>query len=46
MTAFVKTHHASLTIMEDGEHWFHTEEQMQFLDQWIRNGIMKGINRS
>ena len=45
MTAFVKTHHASLTIMEDGEHWFHTEEQMQFLDQWIRNCIMKGINR-
>ena len=46
MTAFVKSHHASLTIMEDGEHWFHTEEQMQFLDQWIRNCIMKGMNRS
>lgn len=46
MTAFVKTHHSSLTIMDDGEHWFHTEEQMQFLDQWIRNCIMKGINRS
>jgi len=46
ITAFVKTHQASLTIMEDGEHWFHTEEQMQFLDQWIRNCIMKGINRS
>ena len=46
MTSFVKTHHASLTIMEDGEHWFHTEEQMQFLDQWIRKCIMKGINRS
>ena len=46
MTTFVKTHQASLTIMEDGEHWFHTEEQMQFLDQWIRNCIMKGINRS
>ena len=44
ITAFVKTHQASLTIMEDGEHWFHTEEQMQFLDQWIRNCIMKGIN--
>ena len=46
MTTFVKTHQASLTIMEDGEHWFHTEEQMQFLDQWIRNCTMKGINRS
>ena len=37
MTAFAKAHHASLTIMDGGEHWFHTEEQMQFLDDWIRN---------
>lgn len=28
---------ASLTVMKDGEHWFHTEEQMAFLDQWIRD---------
>lgn len=26
---------AMLTVMENGEHWFHTEEQMQFLDHWI-----------
>lgn len=26
---------AELTVMPDGEHWFHTERQMQFLDQWI-----------
>ena len=26
---------AELTVMPDGEHWFHTEEQMQFLDRWI-----------
>ena len=26
----------SLTMMAGGEHWFHTEEQMQFLDDWIR----------
>lgn len=25
-----------LTIMENGEHWFHTEEQMSFLDDWIK----------
>ena len=30
---------ASLTIMNDGEHWFHTNEQMEFLDNWIRNSI-------
>ena len=26
---------ASLTVMKNGEHWFHTEEQMKFLDKWI-----------
>lgn len=33
--AFAQKHHASLTVMDNGEHWFHTEEQMQFLDSWI-----------
>lgn len=27
---------ATLTVMKDGEHWFHTEEQMDFLDDWIK----------
>ena len=26
---------SSLTVLEDGEHWFHTEDQMKFLDEWI-----------
>ncbi len=26
---------ANLTMMEGGEHWFHTEVQMSFLDSWI-----------
>ncbi len=26
---------AGLTIMDGGEHWFHTEEQMKFLDKWL-----------
>ena len=30
---------ATLTVMKDGEHWFHTNEQMQFLDHWICNAI-------
>lgn len=33
---FAESHDASLTVMEGGEHWFHTEVQMQFLDDWIR----------
>ena len=36
VAAFSKEHSAKLTVMENGEHWFHTEEQMQFLDDWIR----------
>ena len=27
---------ADLTVMEDGEHWFHTKEQMRFIAEWIR----------
>ena len=37
MTGFAEKHHAGLTVMQDGEHWFHTEEQMRFLDEWVMN---------
>ena len=37
ITDFAHKHQANLTIMEGGEHWFHTEEQMLFLDKWIKN---------
>ena len=30
---------ADLTILEDGEHWFHTEEQMKALDHWVRSAV-------
>ena len=32
---------ANLTIMRDGEHWFHTKEQMEFLNNWIKSLIKK-----
>lgn len=35
IAAFAKAHDASLTVMPNGEHWFHTEEQMAFLDEWF-----------
>lgn len=35
--AFVDSHNANLTIMENGEHRFHTDEQLSFLDQWMKN---------
>ena len=36
ISTFSVMHSANLTIMENGEHWFHTEEQMKFLDSWIK----------
>lgn len=36
---FVKKHNATLTIMPNGEHWFHTPEQLSFLDQWLMKEI-------
>ena len=35
MQDFAQKVDASLTIMQGGEHWFHTDEQMDFLDRWI-----------
>ena len=36
ITDFANKLQATLTVMEGGEHWFHTEEQMLFLDKWIK----------
>ncbi|ERL22677.1 hypothetical protein HMPREF1986_00288 [Oribacterium sp. oral taxon 078 str. F0263] len=36
ITAFSKNDRRSLTVMKGGEHWFHSKEQMQFLDEWIQ----------
>ena len=38
---FVMKESAKLTIMEGGEHWFHTEEQMNFLAHWLRMKIVE-----
>lgn len=38
---FIKTHNANLTIMENGEHWFHTQEQLKFLDKWLVEKLSK-----
>ena len=35
ISAFAERIGAALTIMPGGEHWFHTEEQMRFLDNWL-----------
>lgn len=37
ISEFAEQTGATLTVMENGEHWFHTEEQMRFLDCWIES---------
>lgn len=39
MTNFAHTINASLTVFDRGGHWFHTEEQMNFLDTWVKRFI-------
>ena len=39
ISEFAEKQGADLTVMEDGEHWFHTNAQMHFLDDWIRRSI-------
>ena len=39
MANFVNKTNSRLTIMKNGEHYFHTEEQMNFLDKWFSKFI-------
>ena len=39
ITGFAAQTGASLTVMEEGEHWFHTAEQMNVLDRWVRDSL-------
>ena len=38
---FAEKNNFEVTIMKNGEHWFHTEEQMNFLDNWLKNNFYK-----
>lgn len=39
MTNFANKINANLTTMKDGTHWFHTDEQMNFLANWFKEII-------
>ncbi|MEA4955705.1 MAG: hypothetical protein VB096_09385 [Pseudoflavonifractor sp.] len=36
---FVTVHDAALTVMENGEHWFHTPDQLAVLRNWEKMHI-------
>jgi len=37
--SFSKQFYCNLTVLEDSEHWFHTERQLAFLDKWLDEHI-------
>ena len=36
---FSRKFHCQISVMKDGEHWFHTEPQVIFLKKWIAGSI-------
>lgn len=36
---FIRQHNCHVTLMKEGEHWFHTPEQLSFLRDWERSVI-------
>ena len=39
VSAFAECFNCDLQIMQHGEHYFHTEEQLQFFRQWVKKHI-------
>ena len=39
VTGFAERTGAGLTVMQGGEHWFHTEQQLDFLTNWLAASI-------
>ena len=37
--SFSKRFNCGLTVLEDGEHWFHTETQLAALNEWFESNI-------
>lgn len=43
LDSFVSKTGSGLTVMEKGEHWFHTEEQLHFLREWERGALAQQL---
>lgn len=39
ISEFSKNIHARMTVLKNGEHYFRTEEQLIFFQEWLRNNI-------
>jgi len=38
---FISHFGGELTVMEDGEHWFHTPAQLEIMEKWTRNSLLR-----
>lgn len=36
---FAKKFRCDLTVMENGEHWFHTQEQLEVMQKWLNQSV-------
>ena len=36
---FAEKHNCELTVMQNGEHWFHTDEQLKFMKKFEENSL-------
>lgn len=43
VSQFSRRFHCELTTMTGGEHWFHTQEQLKVLYEWVERDFKKGI---
>lgn len=43
--SFCKRHQCELTIMQNGEHWFHTKQQLDVLSGWADCSLLTGNTR-
>ena len=40
VSEFAKRYHCALRVLEDGEHYFHTDEQLRYFRQWLSERIL------
>ncbi|WP_252229818.1 MULTISPECIES: alpha/beta hydrolase [unclassified Clostridium] len=45
VSEFAKRFNCNLQVMENGEHYFHTEEQLQFFKQWVKKIFTSNIDK-
>ncbi|MGL4914360.1 MAG: alpha/beta hydrolase [Romboutsia sp.] len=38
---FAEKFNCNIIVMNEGEHYFHTQKQLEFFDQWLENNIHK-----